>query len=277
MQHQRLLDDYVTYIGLSRSPATQRLAREQLIQLFRAWEDLAPADWTRTRFERYYGAKRTAGLSPRSLGILLTQCRGFIAWAGDRAEDLGFEVPDFCKGLRSPKVHRERPVIYTPEEIEKLLNACHTSQRPMELVVGLAFYVGMRRREIQLADWSHVDWQNNQIQIIGSKVAKTRVLPIGAKLRNVLRAHWRNQKTGPIVQYASFNSNVSRCLRFVCQRAEVPYRSLHKIRHSFCTTLLERGVDVVTARDCMGHLDISTTNLYSQSTPNRMKLAVDVL
>ncbi len=273
MRHDKLLTAFIRYVGLSRSPATQQVYREQLVQLLRAWDHLDPEQFTLLEFEDYYARKREAGRKPRTLQILLTSCRAFIKWANER----DIEIPDFVKGIKRPRIHRERPQIFKPEEVEKLLNACHYSQRPMELVIGMAYYLGMRRKEIQQADWSHVNWDTNQMEIIGSKVAKTRVLPISRKLRTILRAHWRNQKNGKIVQYPSFHSNASRCMRFACERAEIPYRSLHKLRHAFCTTLLERGVDVVTARDCMGHTDVSTTNLYLQSTPNRMKLAVDVL
>lgn len=195
MRHQKLLDRYVRFVGLNRSKATQEVHRTSLGPLLRGWGHLEPEGFALMEFEDYLAGKREGGSKPRTICILLTSCIGFIKWANER----DIAVPNFVKDIKRPRVHRERPQIYKPEEVAKLLEACQISQRPMELVIALAYFVGMRRKEIKEADWSHVDWEHNQIQVIGSKVAKTRVLPISKKLRKILRSQWRNQKTGLIV------------------------------------------------------------------------------
>jgi integrase/recombinase XerC len=61
------------------------------------------------------------------------------------------------------------------------------------------------------------------------------------------------------------------------QRAHITGLSPHRLRHHFCRSLLRAGVDIVTARDLMGHSSVATTQLYAASSAQDMRAAVERL
>ncbi len=185
LRQQNLLDQYQEFLLTSRTPATVDVHVGKLHPLFRAWNDIPLEEWTRTRFVSWLSAKRTgtSPLEPRSINLLLTACKMFIAYC--QSEDI--DIPNFVKGIERVKAHRTKPVFYTPEEIAKLMEV--TRGAWLEIVLALAFYAGMRRAEIGHATWKDIDWMQMEITVHGSKTHQDRVIPLYEPLREVLSRH----------------------------------------------------------------------------------------
>lgn len=271
LRQQNLLDSYKEFLLTSRTPSTVDVHVCKLRPLFRAWNDVPIENWTRSRFVSWLSAKRTGSspLKPRSINLLLTACKMFVAYC--HSEEI--TVPNFVAGIERVKAHRTKPVFYSPEEIEKLMEASRDSW--LEVLLALAFYAGMRRAEIGHATWSDIDWLQMEITVHGTKTHQDRVIPLCEPLREVLRRH--EQSSGRLIKPSLMEYAIYGALRSASKRAGVKYKSPHKARAGFLTTMLANGIDLATCRDLAGHCNISVTDYYLASTPERMRAAVNTL
>lgn len=268
---QNILDRYEEYLLASRTPETADVHIGKLRPLFRAWDDVPMDQWTRGRFVSWLSSKRTGAKpwKPRSIQLTLTACGMFIEWCGKE----GVAVPNFVDGIERPKSHRGKPIVYTGEETVKLLEASRGFW--LELVIALAYYAGMRRGEIGHARWDEIDWLKNEILVHGTKSHKDRTIPLCEPLIDVLRRH--EQPKGLLIRASLMKYGIYQSLRRAAERAKVTYKSPHKGRAGFLTTMLASGIDLATCRDLAGHGNISVTDYYLASTPERMRAAVKTL
>ena len=271
LRHQELLERYIAFLLLSRTPSTAELHREKLAPLLREWNDVAPEQWTRSMFTLWL-SKRLTGTKPwkpRTTQMMLTS----VGMFGDFCRSEGLAVANLIDGIRRPSVHRKRPEFYTLEEAQKIIDGCRGYW--MELVVGLAIYAGLRRGEIGNAQWTDISWKERTLLVRGTKVHKDRVLPLCDPLIAILERHRKD--SGALVDPSKLQYSLYFALRRAAARAQVPYRSPHKGRAGFLTHLLAKGVDLATCRDLAGHGSVQTTNIYLATTPSRMRAAVDIL
>lgn len=273
MRHAQLLKDYIDYVGLSRTPATQQVHKDKMKPLLDYWENLDPAQFTRAEFERYLVHGKEKGWKPRTHQILLDVARAFIRWAQERS----LPVPDFAQGLKKPQVHQGKVVFFEEHELAALLKTA--GRHPIALTLVLGAYAGCRRGEIYAADWADVDWAKNTITVHGSKTYKDREIPMAPTLQRVLRSHWRGQKVGRIIGNLSpaWKANIRRDLRLLCKKAGVPYKSPHALRRSFATLLLLKGAAISTTKDLGGWTSLKTVSRYAGTTSERMQAAVELL
>jgi integrase len=128
--------------------------------------------------------------------------------------------------------------IFTPDEMEKLLNAAHERILP-HLAIGA--FAGIRSAEIQRLDWEDIKWDRGHIEISGrkAKTAARRLAPLSENLKAWL-APWR-KATGPIVPI----SDVSGSLSDVATKARIPggWRQ-NALRHSFISYRVAETGDV---------------------------------
>jgi integrase len=274
VRHQQLLDQYITYVGLNCTPATQGCYLEKLRPLLKAWEHLAPTDFTRAEFETFLAAGKQRGWKPRTQGLYIDVSCMFIKWATER--ELG--IPDFAKGLRKPAVHHGAVVYYAPEEMTALLEAAGNSY--LAVTVALAGWGSCRRAECWRADWRDINWDSNYITIHGNKVHEDRQVMMSPTLRKVLRSRWRGQKQGRIIgdySWTSWKSNLRRDLVKLCRKANVEYRSHHALRRSFATHLLTRGASISDVAALGGWRSVRVMARYLGTSDERMQNAVNLL
>jgi integrase len=152
--------------------------------------------------------------------------------------------------------------------------------KPMVL---LALNCGLRRGELFGIEWGDVDLKNRRLSIRGtrSKSGQTRRVPLNAVAYQTLKA-WRKQTTGdaalvfPNSEGGRFD-NVNTAWLGVRKAAHLPGIGLHTLRHSFCSRLVARGVDLETCRVLMGHHSLAVTQVYCHSSEEQMRAAVDKL
>ncbi len=181
MRHQSLLNDYIDFVGLTRSKSTQQVHGDKLRPLFKFWEHLAPEDFTRAEFEKYLAhGKNNLNWKPRTIQLLLTACKGWITWANDR--DMG--IANFIKGITRPQVHHGKVIYYPEEDIDQLLKVA--KGRRIAIPIALAAFGSLRRTEIYNADWSDVDWDENTITVHGTKVGEDRDVTMSPTLAEQL-------------------------------------------------------------------------------------------
>jgi integrase len=139
--------------------------------------------------------------------------------------------------------------------------------------ITLALHSGLRRGELFAAEWRDVDLDKAILTVRAevAKSGKTRYVPLNAIVLECLRK-WREQSSGegilfPSPQGGGKLTSVKRLWAVLMREAGIDGVRLHDLRHTFCSRLLQAGVDAATVRDLAGHSNLSITTLYLHSDP----------
>jgi site-specific recombinase XerD len=160
--------------------------------------------------------------------------------------------------------------------------ACVVGGRPL-VIVALLLYTGIRREETSRLDWADVDLESGKLRVLG-KFSKERELPIHPDLLLILRA-WRSGMNGPAAVFPSrwgYRDRISKHTVWedvgeVAEVAGLKGVTPHVLRHTFATELLDSGADIRQVQELLGHRSLSTTQIYTQVRPGRLKPVVQRL
>jgi integrase/recombinase XerD len=225
---------------------------------------------------------RRSGLGPRSAARALVAARGFFRYlAGDRVIDR-----DPTEQLESPRIGRALPKLLSRAEVEAVL-AQPDPSTPQGIrdraMLELLYATGLRASELVGLTLAQLDLRLGLVRSLG-KGGKERVVPIGdtaaASLAEYLRAArgelgagrvtdcvFLSRRGGPMTRQG-FWKIVSDYGRKAGIRRPL---SPHVLRHSFATHLLENGADLRSVQMMLGHSDISTTQIYTHVSRERLK------
>jgi len=164
---------------------------------------------------------------------------------------------------------RKLPVVLSPEEVARLLNAAPGLK--YKAALSVAYGAGLRAAEVVSLKVSDIDSRRMIIRVEQGKGRKDRNVMLSACLLDLLRAWWRaarpqgwlfpgRDRVQPIT-----TRQLHRACHAAAQMAEIDKRvSLHTLRHSFATHLLEQNVDVRVIQVLLGHAKLDTTALYTR-------------
>ena len=190
-----------------------------------------------------------------------------------------------CENIKSPKLDKTLPKFLTEEEINKLLNM--RLQKPIDYrnkaMLELLYATGMRISELLNLELSNINREDASVKVMG-KGKKERIIPMGditIKYLDLYINEYRNYilKTKQS-EYLFVNYNGSRMsrqgffkiLKQLCDDACIKKEiSPHILRHSFATHLLNNGADLRIIQELLGHENISTTEIYSHISSEKIK------
>jgi site-specific recombinase XerD len=241
-----------------------------------------PDDVRHRDVRRYAAGLSSAGAAPATVARKLASIRGLYNFLvrTERAAQNPAEL------VSSPKRSEKLPRVLTTEQMRSLLERipAHT---PLELrdraMLELAYSCGLRCEEIVNLDQGAMDFESEQVRVIG-KGSKERILPVGEPAQRALERYLERGRralaTDPR-ERALFvsksgrrlsNSDVTRRLGLWTREAAIAAGvSPHSLRHSFATHLLEGGADLRTIQELLGHASISTTQVYTRVDAARLR------
>lgn len=175
------------------------------------------------------------------------------------------DVPERIAYARTP---RKLPVILSADEVVRLLEA--VSSLKARAALTTAYAAGLRASEAVSLKVSDLDSDRMLIQIRHGKGAKDRTVMLSPQLLRILRTYWRLARPETWLFPGRGDKPIdvavlhSACRSAVKAAGLVKRVSVHTLRHSFATHLLESGVDVRIIQVLLGHSDLSTTARYTQ-------------
>jgi site-specific recombinase XerD len=185
-----------------------------------------------------------------------------------------------------PKVPRKLPVVLSPEEVTRMIEAAPNLMHRTMLMVLYA--TGIRRAEASLLKVSDVDSERMVIHVRQGKGARDRDVPMTPKLLEALREYWRWKRPK---QYLFPSTEGQRgidqpisdhTIWYICseaaKRAGIRKRiGAHTVRHSFATTLMESGTDLRTIQLLLGHSHLEHTTRYLHLSQRHLHAAPNPL
>lgn len=214
------------------------------------------------------------GLSPASIRRNVSAVRSYFRFLVGE----GHVVRDPSERLETPKRWRTLPEVLAVEEVEKLL-AAPSLDEPLAFrdraMLELAYGAGLRVSEWISLGVRDVMLQDHLVRVFG-KGAKERLVPIGRRAIGAIAIYLRelrptlekgegkgalflNARGQPLSRMGAW-----KILRKYVEQAGITKPvSPHTLRHSFATHLLEGGADLRAVQEMLGHVDISTTQIYT--------------
>ena len=245
-----------------------------------AWSD---DDVDRLALRAFMGASARRGLSKRSVARKLTSARTFFSFL-----HLEERIPSNPgRTIRAPKLERRLPGHLTRSDVDAVFEFAERAAERNTLagtrtlaVMELLYGSGLRLSELHGLDSGDIDRVTKQMRVMG-KGSKERIVPLtDAALRAVERYELRRREVaqpdevallvnprGHRLSRRSIQSTVRTCLEHAAGARGL---STHALRHTFATHLMEAGADLLAVKELLGHVSLSTTQIYTHTSKERL-------
>jgi len=213
------------------------------------------------------------GTSPTTLNATITGLKFFCEITLDRA--------DLTAKMQPVHVPRTLPVVLSREEVARLIAAAANLKH--QTALSLAYGTGLRASEVVSLKVGDIDSQRMTLRVEQGKGSKDRYAMLSPVLLERLRVWWRVARAqGKMLEggwlFPGMNPvdplttrQLNRAIHMAAESAHIDKRvSMHTLRHSFATHLLEQKVDIRVIQVLLGHKKLETTAMYAQ-------VATDVL
>jgi integrase/recombinase XerC len=230
---------------------------------------------------------QSTGVARSTLTRRIVSIRAFTNWAAAN----GWLTSDLGVNLAVPKPHKVLPEVLNVEDAATVLKALEVKcvEEPSAInlrdlaLVEVLYSSGIRVSELCGLNLGDLDRSRNTLNVIG-KGNKQRVVPVGLPAVRAIESYLKNARAEFINQNSQDALFLGSRGKRIDQRTvrEVVYEAMkavgsdmgpHGLRHSAATHLLEGGADLRTVQEILGHASLSTTQIYTHVSPERLQAA----
>jgi len=280
------VEEFLRYLAIERNASPRTLkAYRQALTAFRAENKRPWKTCTANDFRDYLFAITKRGQARSYVRLQFSALRTFYQFLAAR------------KGLRRnplrevqlPKIDKKLPLVLTRQQIEELLaaparvakNRAAPGWMPLRdvAIMELFYSSGLRLSELAAVDVADVDLYTESVRVFG-KGRKERICPVGLPALEAISRYRAaaNVHSGPLFINKGRRRMSTRSIWLILKRylrhTSIPISiSPHKLRHSFATHMLDRGADLRSVQALLGHASLSTTQIYTHVTVERLKKA----
>ncbi len=291
---ERYLDHHLEWMGVKGySPETIK-TRNNAIRRFIQWSEERsldqPQQVTKPILERYqrhlYYYRKQDG-KPLTLGTqqgLLAPIKTFFKWL-TQENHLLYNPASELQLPRQPK--RLPRDILNIEEVETILSQAEpgtASGLRDRAVMELLYSTGIRRIELAHLKTHDIDLQRGVLMIREGKGKRDRVLPIGSRAQSWLEKYLEESRPALMIDIhedalflndygeAQGSDHIARRIKRYMQQADIhKHGSCHLFRHAMATHMLDNGADIRFIQAMLGHADLSTTEIYTHVSIEKLK------
>jgi site-specific recombinase XerD len=181
-----------------------------------------------------------------------------------------------------PRPTKRLPVVLSQEEVRTILKLV---KRPLyRMALTIIYACGLRISEGVRLTTSDIDGKRNLLRVRDGKGGKDRYVPLHKSAQELLRVHYRKFGEGSEFLYPHKESHIRIDTLQVAFRQALRASgvnkpaTVHTLRHSYATYLLENGENLSTIKDILGHSSIVTTDIYThvtEKTTTRLRISLD--
>ncbi|HOK14046.1 MAG TPA: tyrosine recombinase XerC [Candidatus Kapabacteria bacterium] len=185
-----------------------------------------------------------------------------------------------AKAVATPKKEKKLPSYLTKAETELLFSeAISQSSSQVVCLIELLYGCGLRISEALNLKLNDIDYYNKQVKVLG-KGNRERIVPIGSKAIEAIKNHLKMRETSSNYLFCSktgskLNPAVAyrQIKREITKVSGTKRKSPHTLRHTFATHMLDNGADLKAVSEMLGHKSLSTTQIYTHLSVERLKQA----
>jgi integrase/recombinase XerD len=244
------------------------------VKTFAAFLGRSPDTATAEDLRRFQLHQTETGVRPPTINGSVAALRFFFTVTVGR--------PDMARHLTFVREPRKIPVVLSPEEVARLLEAAPGPK--YKAALSAAYGAGLRVSEVVALKVGDVDSQRMLLAIEQGKGRKDRFAMLSPQLLELLRDWWRIARPplwlfpgrDPLLPLTTRQFN--RAVHAAAQMAEIKKRvTPHTLRHSFATHLLEQNIDIRVIQVLLGHAKLDTTALYTRVATNTIRAVMSPL
>jgi integrase/recombinase XerD len=275
----RAIQEFITALSAQRNASVntlgaygtdlRQLADFLQLKAVAGWADVTPA-----HVSQFVMDLRDRGYATTSIARKVAALKSFFHFLHSR--QLINSNP--AESLDTPKVEKFPPTVLTPQEVQKLFAVVRSEtpagQRDLAMLHCLAS-TGMRVTELVSRDVAQVDLARGEIRCRGRN-QRERVLPVSPAGQRALAHYLDNgrkdlihDETEPALFVNHHGQRLTRqgfwlIMKSYARAAGIKHMTPHTMRHSFALDMLDKGNDLRTVQELLGHANISTTQVYAQ-------------
>ena len=266
------------------SPHTIKNYRSDLVEFFRFLGDGSVQDINYLTIRRFLAYLKEEGVLKSTISRKLACLKSFFKYL--TRERLVESNP--ASSIATPKRERRLPSFLDEKEVEHLLEATKGDswERKRDLAILETLYSsGIRVSELVGLNAEHIDLLSGLVKVRG-KGKKERIVPIGtcavSAIKNYIESSSAGyeQGLGPLFLNRQKTRLTDRSVRRIilkCAKRAAIHKEIspHTLRHTFATHLLDRGADLRSVQELLGHANSSTTQIYTHISAKRLREAYD--
>ena len=278
---QRYVDKFLRYLEIEKEVSKHTITNYALdLKLFAAFLGDRSIDSVDYLFIRQFLAHlKQKNFSRATVARILSCLRSFFKFLVRE----GLVSANPMAGVSTPKKEKRLPVFMQEDEVAKLMES--PGDDPVGLrdkaILETLYSTGMRVSELVGMSTDDCDFIGSVVKVFG-KGKKERFVPIGEKALSAIRSYMKatpeirkpsqeavflNQRGGRLT-----DRSVRRIVEnYIKKTSMKEHISPHTLRHSFATHLLNRGADLRSVQELLGHANLSTTQIYTHVTTERLK------
>jgi integrase/recombinase XerD len=288
-QFHSQIDNFLQYVAAERgfSANTAGAYRNDVSQFAGFLEDNGRIEWDLDReiLQQYHMFLLKRKYADTTVARKIAAVRSFLHFL--QAE--GVIHSDLAEHLTSPRIGKYLPHSIAEDDVEFLL-AMPSTENPAGLrdraMLRMLWATGMRVTELITLDLEHVDMTTDTVRCIG-KGSKERHIPFGLRARGAVAQYIQDGRPSllrrPHEQALFLNHHGERLtrqgfwliLKLYARRAGIDEISPHTLRHSFATHLLNNEAELRVVQELLGHSNISTTQIYTHVSRERLRQVYD--
>jgi tyrosine recombinase XerC len=279
---ERYVEKFVRYLDIEKNYSRHTLLNYQIdladFKKFLGDSAIEAVDYLTLR--KYLAVLKGKNLNARTIARHLSVLRSFFKFLTRE----GYLKNNPTLSISTPKQEKRLPLFLTEEEITRLIESAlpKDERGSRDKAILETFYsTGVRISELVGLDITDVDFIGGIVKVMG-KGKKERIVPIGEKAIAAIRAYLdkRKKQTDTLFLNKSGQRITTRGVRYIVKKyirlASIKQGvSPHTLRHSFATHLLNRGADLRSVQELLGHANLSTTQIYTHLTTERLRDVYD--
>ncbi len=278
-----LVEEFLNYLRAERdaSRLTIRNYGADLAAFLTWYREKFKRDCDWTSVDHFHARGYLVHLTERKLEratihLKMSALRSFYRWL----VRVGKAKQNPLVGLAMPKKPRRLPKFLTVQQMEALLNAPLAGKNNWrdKAILEVLYSAGLRIHELVGLNDDDVDMLGEVVRVRG-KGKKERLAPLGGPAVEALQKYLEvrgREANGPLFVNRFGGRMTSRSMQRMLKKYLLavgldPSLSPHKLRHSFATHMLDAGADLRSVQELLGHASLSTTQIYTHVTPERLK------
>lgn len=283
MNIDHLISSYIDYLESVKrySPHTVKAYRNDLNQFLEFTKTInikSIRDLTEKSIKKFMMKLSEDGLEKGSISRKLASVRGLMKYAYQNQ----ILTSNPSSYIKNPKSIRKLPEVVTTEAILKIYDlADEAEENPslIKIIFELLYGCALRVEELCTLNYSDLDISNRTLRVKG-KGNKLRIVPVGSKSIEIINQYLDHEKhrnnDEPLIKKKGGNRIYPRFVyriinKYLSKVTDVKKKSPHVLRHSAATHMLDKGADLKAVKDLLGHENLSTTQIYTHVSVERLK------